>query len=74
MAGTEAILGVFNRKSHVIIAGGLNLIVWRPVSTYLVTSSAPSFTSTFEAKVACGQSNNPANICPVWLQSSSTAK
>jgi hypothetical protein len=35
MFGIEAILGIFNLKSHVIIAGGLNLIVCRPVSTYL---------------------------------------
>lgn len=56
-----------------IIAGGLNAIVWRPVSTSLVTYKDPPFTSTLEAKVACGQSSNPAKICPVWLQSSSTA-
>ena len=29
--------------------------------------------NTLDAKVAWGQSNNPANNCPVWLQSSSTA-
>jgi hypothetical protein len=52
IAGTEAILGVFNLKSHVTMAGGLNAIVCKPVSTSLVTSRAPSLTSTFEAKVA----------------------
>lgn len=35
--GIVAILGVFNLKSHVIIPGGLNAIVCKPVSTSLVT-------------------------------------
>jgi len=52
IAGTEAILGVFNLKSHVTIAGGLNAIVCKPLSTSLVTSKTPSLTYTFEAKVA----------------------
>ena len=73
MAGIDAILGVFNLKSHVIIAGGLKLIVWRPVSIYRVTSILPSFGSTFDANVAWGQSSIPAKSWPVWLQSSSTA-
>ena len=29
--------------------------------------------SIFEMKVACGQPNNPASICPTWFESSSTA-
>lgn len=33
--GIDAIFGVFNLKSHVMIPGGLNLIVCKPVSTYL---------------------------------------
>jgi hypothetical protein len=44
MFGIEGILGVFNRKSHVITPGALNLIVWRPVSISLVICKAPSMT------------------------------
>ena len=47
--------------------------VSRPPSTSRETVALPSATSTLDAKVAWGQSNNPANNCPVWLQSSSTA-
>jgi hypothetical protein len=39
IAGIDAILGLFNRKSAVITAGVLIEIVIKPVSTYLVTYS-----------------------------------
>lgn len=70
--GNDAIFGVLSLRSHVMTAGDLNFIVSRPVSTYLVTSTSLPLISTFEAKVAWGQFNNPAKIWPVWLQSSST--
>ena len=69
-----AIFGVLSLKSQVIIAGLFIERVYNPVSTYLVTSTSSFFISTFEANVACGQPSIPASICPVWLQSSSTAK
>lgn len=73
MLGIDAILGVFSRRSQVIMPGGLNFMVWRPVSTSLVTFTSPFTISILEAKVAWGQSSSPARIWPVWLQSSSTA-
>ena len=73
MFGREAYLGSFNLKSQVTIAGTFISIVSSPSSISLVTSSLLSFTSIFDAKVACGQFNNALNIWPVWLQSSSIA-
>ncbi len=40
----DAIFGVFNLKSHVITAGAFIDIVYKPVSTYLVTSTSSFFT------------------------------
>ena len=44
------------------IAGKVKLRVSKPPSTSRVTVALPSATLTLEAKVACGQPNNAANI------------
>lgn len=52
IAGIDAIFGVLSLKSHVITPGALKLIVWRPESTYRVTSRPESLTYIFDANVA----------------------
>ena len=52
IAGIEAILGTFNLRSAVIIAGAFMEIVIRPVSTYLVTYIRSFFIYILDAKVA----------------------
>ena len=47
--------------------------VSRPPSTSRVTSASAPSSTTFEAKVPCGQPSRAASICPVWLESSSIA-
>src|SRR5208337_4523908 len=47
--------------------------VCRPPSTSRVTSTEPSPTTTFEAKVPWPQPVSAANIWPVWFESSSIA-
>ena len=60
-----AIFGTFKRRSQVMMAGGFIYNVSSPLSTSLVTSIFYPFTSTFDAKVACGQLSMPPKICPV---------
>ena len=51
----------------------MSVSVCRPPSTSRVTSTEPSPTSTFDAKVPCGQPSKAASIWPVWFASSSIA-